>query len=75
MSKILQHTKFLFRGVIATLALGQARPVGPLSSRSLARSPQIGMGSQMILRALQAFVPTMLSDEVLDRIDRALRQP
>jgi endoglycosylceramidase len=38
----------------------------------LVNSPQIGMGSQMTLRALQPFVPQMLSDEVLERIDRAL---
>ena len=41
----------------------------------LIHSPQIGMGSQMSLRALQAFAPTLLTNETLDRIDRALAQP
>jgi len=38
----------------------------------LIHSPQIGMGSQMTLRALQAFAPDLLTDATLDRIDRAL---
>jgi para-nitrobenzyl esterase len=38
----------------------------------LVNSPQVGMGSQMSLRALQAYVPQMLNDEKLNRIDRAL---
>lgn len=40
----------------------------------LVNSPQIGMGSQMSLRALQVYVPQMLSEEKLNRIDRALSE-
>ncbi|HSB95681.1 MAG TPA: hypothetical protein VLC91_04505 [Spongiibacteraceae bacterium] len=41
---------------------------------TLTQSPQIGMGSQMSLRALQPFVPELLNDAVLDRLDSALQQ-
>ena len=39
---------------------------------ALVSSPQIGMGSQMSLRAMQPFVPELLDDAVLERIERAL---
>jgi hypothetical protein len=39
---------------------------------ALVNSPQIAMGSQMSLRALQPFAPEMLTDKVLETIDQEL---
>jgi len=50
----------------------QARAILEKELPDLVNSPQIGMGSQMTLRALQLYVPQMLSDEKLNRIDQAL---
>lgn len=52
----------------------RARAILDREVPDLVRSPQIGMGSQMTLRTLQPFVPKMLTNEILDRIDQALKQ-
>lgn len=52
----------------------RARAILDREVPELVRSPQIGMGSQMTLRALQPFVPALLNEEVLDKIDRALAE-
>lgn len=52
----------------------RARAILERELPDLIASPQIGMGSQMSLRALQQFVPSMLTNEALDRIDQALRE-
>jgi endoglycosylceramidase len=50
----------------------RARAILDREVPDLVRSPQIGMGSQMSLRGLQAYVPELLDDATLERIDRAL---
>jgi len=52
----------------------RARAILQREAPDLVTSPQIAMGAQMTLRGLQPFVPQMLSDEVLERIDRALAE-
>ena len=52
----------------------RARAILDREIPDLVRSPQIGMASQMALRALKPFVPAMLTDEKLDLIDRALAE-
>lgn len=54
----------------------RARAILEREVPGLVDSPQIGMASQMTLRALQPFMPQTLTDEALDRIESALaRQP
>lgn len=50
----------------------RARAILEREVPELVNSPQIGMGSQMTLRGLRPFVPDMLSDAVLERIDSSL---
>lgn len=52
----------------------RARAILDREVPDLVRSPQVGMGSQMTLRALQPFVPQLLNEEALDEIDRALAE-
>lgn len=52
----------------------RARAILDREVPDLVRSPQIGMGSQMTLRALQPFVPELLNEAALDKIDRALAE-
>lgn len=56
--------------------LGDARARAILQREvpDLVDSPQIGMASQMTLRALQPFMPQLLDAAALERIDRALAQ-
>jgi para-nitrobenzyl esterase len=52
----------------------RARAILEREVPDLVNSPQIGMASQMTLRALQPFMPKLLDDEALERIDRALTE-
>lgn len=53
----------------------RARAILEREVPDLVNSPQMGMGSQMTLRGLQPFVPEILGNEVLERIERALAEP
>jgi hypothetical protein len=52
----------------------RARAILEREVPDLVSSPQIGMASQMTLRALQPFMPQLLSNAALDRIERALAE-
>lgn len=52
----------------------RARAILEREVPELVNSPQIGMGSQMTLRGLQPFVPEILGEDVLERIERALAE-
>lgn len=54
------------------LADTRARGILEREVPDLVNSPQIGMGSQMSLRAIAGFVPEILDDATLERIDQAL---
>lgn len=52
----------------------RARAILEREVPDLVSSPQIGMASQMTLRALQPFMPKLLDDKALERVDRALAE-
>lgn len=52
----------------------RARAILEREVPDLVSSPQIGMGSQMTLRGLQPFVPEILGEDVMERIERALAE-